>query len=480
MPDPLQIDPNKLNSQESGQPNPPPLDQPQSSTPPPKTDDQQNQQNMPKEQKEETPQEIKAKLSKLGISPKDTGPKGPSKKTAFLLLGLLLLLVSIPLGVYYLRERIELRKKAAEGELCTYGEHCIVDGKQGTRSCTGTIQDGICKYNPNIDPNCSACGYCGDGICGGGEGADNCPQDCAVPPEEKVCCSGTRDCPADQQCIRTEDPNCSTCQPIPAGEQGLCRSNNDCAHWEVCENGTCRSTAGCVYDSDCAEGAKCINGTCAGVGELDCYASETGVRVVNNSDRSITGTVDWFSRWCDHEGGANCACQGSGTTESNQTIQPGETWSRSILGNGPPTQCAFQSDITFTGDASCHASDADCVEGCDVTPTPTPTGTLTPTPTPTTTPTPTGTTTPTPTGTVTPTPTGTLTPTPTPTSTPTPSPTGTPTPTPTGTLTPTPTPGPTATPTPEVALPEAGFALPTFQGIITGVLLLIMGALLIL
>lgn len=83
--------------------------------------------------------------------------------------------------------------------------------------------------------------------------------------------------------------------------------------------------------------------------------------------------------------------------------------------------------------------------------------------------------TPTPTGTVTPTPTATLTP--TPTATPTPGPTATPTPTSTPGPTATPTPSPTATPTPtvyvaEVELPEAGFSTPTIGAILGGLLLL--------
>ena len=492
MIDPKQIDPNKLNAQESGQADPPavsptldPVDennkQPTPTLTPnldsPIQDLGTNTPDLDSKQKEETKEtpseDIKKQLSTLGISPK-SNPAKPVNKTAYLLIGLLLLLVSIPAGVFLVKQRQEIRKEAAEGEFCTYGQTCIVDGHSGTQSCTGTIQDGSCKYDPSVDPNCSPCGYCGDGECGGGEGPDNCPQDCEAPPEQ-ACCSGTRDCPGGQQCIRTLDPDCSTCQLQPGDYPGWCAGPEDCAHWEVCENNSCRSEAGCVYDSDCAEGAKCISGTCAGVGDVDCFADQTGVSIVNNSDKSITGNVDWFSRWCDHENNPSCTCKGSPSIENNQTIGPGETWSRNILGNGPPTQCAYQSDITFTGDSSCHSANANCEEGCDSTPTPTP-----PTSTPTKTPTPT--------------PTGTLTPTPTPTKTPTPTPTGTPTPTPTstptGTLTPTPTPtsgptstpvpGPTSTPTPEVQLPEAGFALPTFQGIVTGLLLLIMGALLIL
>lgn len=78
-----------------------------------------------------------------------------------------------------------------------------------------------------------------------------------------------------------------------------------------------------------------------------------------------------------------------------------------------------------------------------------------------------------------PTPTPTNTPTPTPTPTTTPGITSTPTPTTTPGLTSTPTPTTTpsefaqATPTPSIALPEAGFTLPTFGAIIAGFLLVV-------
>lgn len=43
---------------------------------------------------------------------------------------------------------------------CSYAQNCSFEGldpSQGQQSCTGTIQGGICKYDPGVEPNCSGC-----------------------------------------------------------------------------------------------------------------------------------------------------------------------------------------------------------------------------------------------------------------------------------------------------------------------------------
>ncbi|MBU1000071.1 hypothetical protein KKE78_01575 [Patescibacteria group bacterium] len=42
----------------------------------------------------------------------------------------------------------------SEGSRCEYPEQCSTGG---VHRCTGTIQGGVCKYNPAIDPYCTAC-----------------------------------------------------------------------------------------------------------------------------------------------------------------------------------------------------------------------------------------------------------------------------------------------------------------------------------
>lgn len=43
---------------------------------------------------------------------------------------------------------------------CSYSETCG-DGDRDRRSCTGTIQEGICKYDPAVAPNCTQCALTG-------------------------------------------------------------------------------------------------------------------------------------------------------------------------------------------------------------------------------------------------------------------------------------------------------------------------------
>jgi hypothetical protein len=304
-------------------------------------------------------------------------PKKSKTKILLTTLVAFLLLGSIAGAVFLVRQNQDIRKFAADGDSCEYGQACETNG---TQSCSGTIQGGTCKYDPGVDPNCSVCGTCGNGTCDGGEGHDNCPQDCPVnPPPGDNCCSGTTTCPSGQQCLRTSNPACSTCQTQPGNLPGCCNSDTDCAHWETCQSGnaactsgkSCHSTAGCKIDSDCLVGNKCVGGTCIGSGSLECSADSSGVSINNKTDKPVSGTATYFSKWCNDSGGTNCFCGGTPTSVA-VTLQPGESWSRGIVGNGPPTNCAWQSDLTFPG---CDNANHGCETGCS-----TPTNTPTPTP----------------------------------------------------------------------------------------------------
>jgi len=63
------------------------------------------------------------------------------------------------------------------GGSCAYCEHCE-SSSQKTHQCQGTIQDGVCKYNPSVNPNCTPCKFCGNGVCEICEGPDWCSEDC--------------------------------------------------------------------------------------------------------------------------------------------------------------------------------------------------------------------------------------------------------------------------------------------------------------
>jgi hypothetical protein len=233
------------------------------------------------------------------------------------------------------------------------------------------------------------------------------------------CCSGTRDCDNDEQCVRDDASSCeskSVCKKTTL-PQGCCSSDDDCAAWEKCIDGngacpsnkSCRSQAGCSKDTDCLPGNKCQNGTCVGAGTLECSANETGVKITNNTSTPAVGNVSWFSTKCND---ANCFCGGQPTTES-VNLSPGASWSRAISGAG----CSWQSDVKFSssgGGISCENANHGCIANCGPTPTGRPTVTATPRPTATGSPQPTATATPRPTATATPIPGA---PTPTPTST---------------------------------------------------------------
>ena len=418
MVDPKQIDPDELNAQESEQvdppeilltPNPtkekvkplegiPTLDIPSQNLDPKQTE----------EIKETPPGDIKEQLSTLGISPK-SNPAKPANKTAYLLIGLLLLLVSIPAGVFLVKQRQEIRKEA------------------------GTA--GPCFYPPQV----------------------------------------YQPAPYEYHLEDTHSPG-----NIDWVTFGI---KDECTNVETLTNlfGPLDNLGNNVYITQ--SGPYQYGFTFNRIMHIDGYDDaeiQAGIPALTEEQLHqihLQGQDQQSIQDCDKNGRQV-------VFDLDNKIAKPNGWTAWETGY-------YQFDLTpkFQCDGTLHQNSEGAgfirvvaIEGPTPTPTPTstPTGTLTPTPTPTSTltPTPTGTPTPTPTptGTPTPTPTGTLTPTPTPT------PTGTPAPTPTPTSGPTSTPvsGPTSTPTPEVQLPEAGFALPTFQGIATGLLLLIIGALLIL
>jgi len=311
----------------------------------------------------------------------------PAKKANFKLIGLILAIIliiaSLPVALFLVNQRQEIRKQA-EGDCAA--------------TCQG-LNDSYETYCPDYRSFCFENCRCQCGTAGIGElsnpwcdGADDkqylCqggakiawPQDSTCPGDQSPepttppgtdCCSGTPECDAGEQCIRTSDPNCSTCQPMPGSVQGWCDGSEDCAHWETChlETNTCRSLAGCTDHSDCLPGEMCQGGTCTGAGTLECHADINGVRIINNTNDEISGTATWFSRWCDRD---DCLCSGS-PGQVELTLPPGESWGQSILGDGPPTECSWQSDIQFSW---CHNTNHGCEPGCNGVPTPTPTPTI--------------------------------------------------------------------------------------------------------
>lgn len=215
--------------------------------------------------------------------------------------------------------------------------------------------------------------------------------------EEPQCCSGTPECPAGQQCVRSDNATCNAqgkglCQPQPGDLPGCCRDDNDCAPWEVCQDGngacstnkSCRSRAGCSRDSDCLPGNRCVGGTCVGSGTLECHATKDGVTVVNNTGQSLncSGTYSACQSRRDsrQDCEANNRCSGGVSQTGNFALDVGASRS---FGSIQPTCDAWQTDVQITCDHGFSCNNAN--NGCEwndqlcVSPSTTPPSTPTPT-----------------------------------------------------------------------------------------------------
>jgi uncharacterized repeat protein (TIGR01451 family) len=234
-------------------------------------------------------------LPKSEILTPDIAPKKPSKTKIILtsIIGLFLL-GAVAGAVVLVRQNQDIRKYAAEGDSCEYGQTCTAGEHSGTQSCSGTIQGGTCKYDPNVNPNCSACGYCGDGNCGGGEGADNCPQDCGggnPRTASQVCTdeggSATSAC--------TADPSCSSKGGACCDKSGV----NNC----------------CYGDSASRKDGACYAGGASGV-------SCSGTTITNNTGQSVT--IRHFTK---NPATNNYTCPLTAAGGGDTTLGPGQSTS---------------------------------------------------------------------------------------------------------------------------------------------------------
>jgi hypothetical protein len=234
-------------------------------------------------------------LPKSEILTPDIAPKNPSK-TKIILASIfgLFFLGAVAGAVVLVKQNQDIRKFAAEGDGCEYGQAC---GTNGTQSCSGTIQGGTCKYDPGVNPNCSACGYCGDGNCGGGEGADNCPQDCS---------GGSNPRTASQVCTAEGGSATSTCTADPG-----CTSRG----------GACCDKSGTNY---------CCYGDSAGRTDGACYAGGdsgvncSGTTITNNTGGSVT--IRHFTKNPDAN---NFTCPLTAAGGSDTTLAAGQSTSAS-------------------------------------------------------------------------------------------------------------------------------------------------------
>jgi len=348
-----------------------------------------------------------------------------SKQTLFTLLGILVIVSSIPITVLLVKQRQEIRKEAAQ----SCGSWCA--------SKVGHADFPWCICNRDRAPRSDF---------------------------ERVASTNTSDPCNPCEAYRQK----SSSQPTPTPIS----NKTSCGSW-------CASKVGhadfpwCICNADRSPQSGYTE--TARTTTDDCTRSCVAYSSTGGTSSSETSCGSWCASKVGHTDFPWCIC------DADRSPQSGYTETARTTTDDCTRSCVAYSSTDGTAQGSGRYPVWGLYQTgrtCSIkTPTPTPTSTLTPTPTPTGTVTPT----PTPTSTLTPTPTptGTVTPTPTPTST------LTPTPTPTGTVTPTPTPTPTTTTaiaeaTPSAELPEAGFTLPTFGAIIGGILLIVVSLVFIL
>lgn len=292
---------------------------------------------------EELPQpNIQEEITSVGFVP--SSGKGKRIKIGLAILGLFLLLATIPAAIFLAKQRQEVRERA-EAEHCFYCETIEGNPKQ-THQCPGTIQDGVCKYDPavTIPGSCTAVVECGDGVCDVCEGSDWCPEDCpeeGVTPTSSPACSQPSDCPAGQAC------HYGHCTPCGNFDEPTCWTHAVSCHWNAVAQG-CEAGSGPTPPP----------GSC----QIVCSAGRDGVsvRVAPGSESDCAGAtvnVTWFASTC---GGNSGYCGGASHPYSGSL-----PFTQGMQGN----ECgSWQAEVyaTTSKGGSCTASN----HGTDVCPTP--------------------------------------------------------------------------------------------------------------
>ena len=312
----------------------------------------------------------------LMITSSDSPPSSGDKKKGINLLknkkalvaglGALIIAISLPVALMLIKQKEGVQDvRTRADDVCNYAEAHPCNGHApGWSTCDGDRRwgcDDSCNEVELPNPWCEGTTQktCGEDdspnhIDCGGTGPSPTPRDGQ--------CQCDLERPQHPACVGTEHPNCDGCNCCG----GPCSNGNECCGWETCVDGSCRSQAGCQYDSDCLPGNKCVGGTCVGAGTLECHATKGGVKIVNNTDKDLSGNVEWFSKWCDHQNNPGCFCSGEPNYEDHKkiTVKKGETWSRGNTNpsHGPPENCAWQSDIKFL---TCSNANNGCEPGCD-------------------------------------------------------------------------------------------------------------------
>lgn len=179
--------------------------------------------------------------------PAQAGPPQPKKKLPISMFGIaaiLLLIISIPVGVYLVRQTQELRGRAFEAADCDAGDRGGL--KETKLECDANINKLVEVFICNNDEHLP-----------GSPTGQECPQ-APAPPSE----------PGPSLIPSANDGVGGCCTlGVGTGTSEGCTANEVCDISNgACQSGfSCRSIAGCTQDSNCGPGNECKDGKCEAV-----------------------------------------------------------------------------------------------------------------------------------------------------------------------------------------------------------------------
>lgn len=309
------------------------------------------------------------------------------KNSLFLIIIFVFLLIAIPTVIYFGVKR----QQSLSGRAVNNCADCkTIDNYEECYSNAGSG----CNWRIN-DPGNITNGSC---YC---TRSDTQPTATPVPGgEDQKCCSGSPECGNDGQCVdragSCKDKGQGVCITKPYTNQGCCKGPEDCAPWEVCSGGnsacpdtgdkSCKSKAGCKYNTDCLSGKCQLGGdgvgTCVGEGTLECHADSGGVSVVNKTGQDLKCSGSYST--CQERRSTKAECPASGGCQGQShpiSEFPLAKDGSKNFGSIQPVCDLWQTDIQINcGGLSCSNSDHGCewddTKCGGATPTPTPTGTV--------------------------------------------------------------------------------------------------------
>lgn len=249
------MDPKQKQEQTSSLLQTPPVLQPEQDAPPPPETIIEPQQDTsvvePPISPPITPPRLEPETDSLPplVSPPPAKKKG-LPKALFGIAALLLLVVSIPVGVFLVRQTQELRTKAFEASDCDTGDRGGL--KETAEDCDVNINELVQVFVCNNEERLP-----------GSPTGRQCEEGTVPPPEGPTAPSlipSERDGPGGCCNPGAADNSLQGCR-VGSGFREVCDVLNG-----ACQNGySCRSITGCTQDSDCGPGNECKDSKCEAV-----------------------------------------------------------------------------------------------------------------------------------------------------------------------------------------------------------------------